>query len=871
MTLVVDHIPNLLGGVSQQPIEIRLRNTSEKEINTLPSLSSGITKRPPFRLSSVLYSGMDNSFTAKTHAFETSDGRRWTAALTRSGSTALTLTDIDDGEVIYVNLASDDGYISAQGGDISRAFQMMTIADTLFVLNKNIIPTSDPLIEDQTLTTDLGDVGTLPDANSYSAGTTAETGGIYWVVREVTEFSQLNSYDDYYEANGRYRTTKVWRNYAPSFAGSRSQPKRAATYWAKQAVHATNYSVTITFEDDTTASATFTTADTVDGSGNPIEINTDQIANAISGGLGASPHITTIRTGASVSISSNKDIKSITVEDGFGDTASTGYVDEVDDFSKLAPNEVDGRIVRIAGSVDTDRDDYYVVRKGDRYVETYAYGQGTKLSTQTMPAVIRYDGSTFSLDTQFEWEGRSVGDTESNPDPTFVGRRINFMFLARQRLGFLSDENIVFSEVGLFENFYRSTLVSLKETDRIDVASTDPRTSILTHAVAFDRDLVVFSPKVQFRVDLGDTLSQSTISIDPTTTYAAAKDCQPIGVGSTVLFAEEARTSRFSKIMEYYREPNADQDKAESVTDTIPTYIPAGVSDLIPMTNEDVVFVSTRNNTGEVYVYNYYWRGGQKALSSWRTWTISNAQNILSITSIDDDLIALILTEEGQVCVVRCNVEEGFVPSGLDFQPRLDMLEVNPTGTYSDVFDETYFTLAQNLGPGVEVEMVVTRPWNGFPANHRISAKSAFADGMVTFAGVVPMTDIVIGIKYTTELTPTTFLKRTQLQGGEIETGTGRLSLRRVHVGTKDTATFDLEVENTKYGSVKTLSYTGDDLENSVLQTNFDDLQRDHKASFSVRGNTRKQKLTLINSTPYPSAWTFIEWEGVYSPKARRI
>jgi hypothetical protein len=46
------------------------------------------------------------------------------------------------------------------------------------------------------------------------------------------------------------------------------------------------------------------------------------------------------------------------------------------------------------------------------------------------------------------WSGRTKGDTLSSPDPSFVGRTLNDIFFHKNRLGFLSGENVVLSEIG---------------------------------------------------------------------------------------------------------------------------------------------------------------------------------------------------------------------------------------------------------------------------------------------------------------------------------------------------------------------------------------------------------------------------------------
>ena len=49
MALVSSTIPNLIGGISQQPAALRLTTACENMTNTFPSIVSGLQKRPPTR------------------------------------------------------------------------------------------------------------------------------------------------------------------------------------------------------------------------------------------------------------------------------------------------------------------------------------------------------------------------------------------------------------------------------------------------------------------------------------------------------------------------------------------------------------------------------------------------------------------------------------------------------------------------------------------------------------------------------------------------------------------------------------------------------------------------------------------------------
>jgi hypothetical protein len=54
MSVVSQEIDNLLGGVSQQPATLRDATEGEEQINMLPLIATGNSKRPPTQHSAVL-------------------------------------------------------------------------------------------------------------------------------------------------------------------------------------------------------------------------------------------------------------------------------------------------------------------------------------------------------------------------------------------------------------------------------------------------------------------------------------------------------------------------------------------------------------------------------------------------------------------------------------------------------------------------------------------------------------------------------------------------------------------------------------------------------------------------------------------------
>ena len=96
----------------------------------------------------------------------------------------------------------------------------------------------------------------------------------------------------------------------------------------------------------------------------------------------------------------------------------------------------------------------------------------------TLPIEIVSNGTDFTL-RAMKMADRKAGDDNSNPLSSFVGQFISNVFFFRNRLGFLSGDNVIMSESGLGGldstgqlefNFARTTVTSLLDSDPIDVS-----------------------------------------------------------------------------------------------------------------------------------------------------------------------------------------------------------------------------------------------------------------------------------------------------------------------------------------------------------------------------------------------------------------
>jgi len=334
----------------------------------------------------------------------------------------------------------------------------------------------------------------------------------------------------------------------------------------------------------------------------------------------------------------------IFVADGAGFSLTKNAAGTVTAFEDLPPEAANGRVISVGGVGEGDGT-YYVIGIDGEYVETYAVPY--VIDDDTMPHTIkrkfRNDGTPYFEVGPHQYAARVVGDEESNRVPSFIGNKINDIFVYKGRLGFLSDENVIMSganEFGTTVNFFRKTVIQLLDDDRIDIGMSTGRIDILKNAVSFADTLMVMSDRAQFKLVSGTALSPNTVSIQQSTAFAVSPTVQPINAGNTIYFAQD--NLNFTTVREMVAEYDTDIIETNEVTGQAPRYIPTGVFEMAVSTKKELLCLSSSNEPNSIYVYKYYKNEGERLQSAWSKWQYNDDTKVLGFSFIDDYLVQLI-------------------------------------------------------------------------------------------------------------------------------------------------------------------------------------------------------------------------------------
>ncbi len=661
---------------------------------------------------------------------------------------------------------------------------------------------------------------------------------------------------------------------AKSGSASTTRPDEAI-YYIKNGQYKTTYKINI----DGSEVASFETLDN-SSSGNASSITTDNIATELTNDLNSNlSGYTVSRDGSIIYVSKNSGTFTSTVSDGLGGDGLILVKDKTNSFSDLPYKGYTGFVVEIVGDGGTEFDNYFVRWDGSAWVETVKDGLDNSFDASTMPHLLirtadgnfrfcKADGSTYTVSgtqyTEPEFASRTVGDETTSPDPTFVGRKINDIFFYRNRLGFLYDENVIFSKAGKFFTFWATTVTTAVDDDMLDVAVSHNKVSILKYAVPFNEQLVLFSDQTQFTLDAEEALTAKTVSINQTTEYEIDDSCKPIGLGQNIYFG--ISRGSFAGVREYYVTSETEIKDALDTTVNLPRYITGSITGIKGSSAENSLFGFASGERNALFVYKYYFDANQKALQrSWSKYVFDTNDVLLDGDCIQNFLYIVVKRADGTY-LEKTNLKTNEVDTGLTFPVLLDRKTVL-TGVYSSGTGKTTWTLPYQESAAKEV--VLGGSW-GSTQKGRNLFLSASTNTTVVVDGDYSANPAIVGRKYTFKYQFPTFYVREQKSSGNSTTvNSGRLQLKNMSVIFGDTGFFEI-VLTPLARTASTYKFTGQTLGSSTFTLGQPNLESG-TFKLPIQCKNEDTKLVIQSDSFVPCNFLSAEWEGIFSVLSTRV
>jgi hypothetical protein len=834
MPLIQQTIKNLIAGISQQPPKLRHAEQLEEQINGFSTEAGGLQKRPPTqhirRLPAL-------PLKTKVHLINRDELERYIVAFTGDNLRIFSLTG-EEKTVKLENRAQE--YITAE--EPNKQLKAITVADHTFIVNTTKVVKMNTT---EKSSDDWKKQGSLIVVRQGQYG------------RKYTVNIQDQEYTYETPDGGNASHSKM---IATDYIANQLYEKLAGTF--KKTFS------TLTDEEMRTYGITKSTRGEWSGSDNNnwIEITTyyykdkayskeDMFAPAgIQGSV-------VIKGTNWIQIIGN--LKDISVSDGFNGEALKLFINTTTRFEILPSTAPDGFTVLVKGEKESD-DDYYVKYDSGLHIwkECAKPNITIKYDFTTMPYILRREADgTFTCMTA-DWNERKTGDEDSNPTPSFVGSKINDIFFFRNRLGIISGEAVNLSRTSDFFNFWVDSATSIVDTDPIDLQVSHNRVSTLYNAVPFNQDLYLFSAQTQFVLRAEGVLSPKTAVIDQVTEFDADTWVKPIGVGRNLYFT--AHKTDFTTVQEYFAVADSTTQKnATDVTGHVPNFIKNSIYSLKACNNENLLIALSDNQRDTIYIYKFLFLNDSKAQASWSRWIFDG--EIVGADFINS-MMYLVINRGGNTFLEKMPISyntKDFVD-----EPYRVMLDRKFKTTLHGTFDKDTKEMRY------DIKSIYGDAYSE-PREYTIVLKNGSVysgkDTVVIPHQVEPLEDFecFVGVAYEFKFTYSTFFIKQTSQTGTDTIPNDRLQLRFLHINYDNTGEFEVIV-NATGKTPKHYKMTARIVGTPSNQVGIHPLETG-EFRVPLMGRNTDTEVTVINTSPLPSAFNTTVWQGLVTYKFRQI
>jgi len=828
-SVVSQSIPNFLNGMSQQTPTQRGINQGEDQINLQNGLVDGLAKRPPLDYIATLDSSNIYSNKTKFWSIQRDASNQYIVALFNGGIKVFDLA----GNEKTVTIASGSSYLTSTNP--RENFKLVNVADYTFIANTNTTVTEDSTtsaakVEEFLIVCKLTNYG-----REYKVALKHPS-----MAQELEVIFQLPTGNDA-ATDAKFRDTNKITDILLKGTSS--------THW-DSAANGIGFKVVNT----STGSSVSTSQGLSNYSGFTSHFTFEEFDSVIYG-----------------KPTDGNAAYTITTSDGSGNTAMYAIRDEIQDFSKLPFYAKTGVIMKITGEEGDELSDYYVKFSGKSGVwnETLAPATSLGVTNSTMPhALINNNDGTFTFQ-ELAWTDRVCGDADSNPNPTFIGRKINNLTYYKNRLGILSGENLVLTENASFFNYFATTSTQVLDTDPIDIAASGTQVNTLKNSVGFNESLLLFSDTAQYKLDSsGESISPTSAILNEVSSFEHDDKVTPVSAGKFAYFAQ-ARTSG-TAIREYFADDDTLTNDGMDITVSVGNLIPSNCYQIVSNTTEDTLifltsatgdtqtapFSGTASSTDAdtMYIYKYFFDGGEKVQNAWSKWTFTGAK-IIGAMSLESFIYVLISegTTTKLVKIDLRNLKDATIGHGVYID-----LKTSVTGTYASGTGLTTFTSPY----GAKTGLIAVDRNNG---NNYTATNTAGS----TYTIVGDHTDLYIGVPYESKYTLSPQYVRENTGRGLVAVTSGRYQIRNISFNFENSGFFQVEVTPTNRDKSTSI------MNGYIIGTATSIIGQPAIATGTLRVPVQSQNseftLDIKSSSHLPMYISGAEVEGYYHNRARRI
>jgi hypothetical protein len=289
------------------------------------------------------------------------------------------------------------------------------------------------------------------------------------------------------------------------------------------------------------------------------------------------------------------------------------------------------------------------------------------------------------------WKPRTVGDADTNPMPSFVGNTIDGISFFKNRIIFTSRQNVICSQAGDYFNFFASTVITIVDSDPIDLSASSSKPIRFQHLLPIPRaGLLLFGDNAQYVLETTtEAFAPKTAEINRLSSFSLTDTISPIDVGPSYMFVEQG--DKATAVYEMNIGDNVGgKPVVQELTKPLPYYIPAAIKSLKVSQAANTFALLSQQDLKSVYLYRFF-NAGDSRVSAWFRWIFPG-----TVESFDfDQDIMYVVTKQGSnyllstMSLLTETPSQSLLFEGEYLDVRLDLFDYNPVLVYKSATDTT--------------------------------------------------------------------------------------------------------------------------------------------------------------------------------------
>ena len=377
----------------------------------------------------------------------------------------------------------------------------------------------------------------------------------------------------------------------------------------------------------------------------------------------------------------------IDVKAGISGAELQVYQDEIGNQTRLAATSIDGRRVKILNTSDESANYFvkFVANSDDTDGGTGTWEEGLGwdevdgvnklaspgLNRDTMPHQLFNTETDKFVFSEVEYTDRLVGSEESNQHPSFIDSTITYGFIYSNRLGFLSNENVIMSKAGDFDDFYFLSAQTIIASDPIDLNCSSIRPANLYAVIPQTQGLILFSENEQFNLYSDtDSITPLDAIIRSISNYESSNDVKPVDVGTNIVFI--SKTPSYTRTMAMTTRGQNNSPSVVDIGKVASEYVPSTIDSMISSSQNSFVAM-TSQASNEIYFYRYFSDGEKDIMQAWFKWTLPGEIQTMVVVQ---DQVFTVVKNNGEYNLLGASIAQsataGMAALG-KVNPRIDM------------------------------------------------------------------------------------------------------------------------------------------------------------------------------------------------------